>query len=1100
MWLPSTLAPEAVMPSTSIATQQREQVFLPGGGGSSVMWPPTLGVSALHHPPFNLPQPPGSLAVPPKQLQPVPSHTGPAHAAPQHYGAPSNLPTARPPLRADHRHQPSSPQHQLPPFGPLHQLPPSRFLHPVAQPVSGDVSPVHPHSASDTRTTLVVPSALSGGGSSSGMSLTWKTNRLQQHIQKSAAPSDVEAFTSHVENLVPCGKAAGCLAVQVKQCTNFNNCNIRPGTNLLIRIIVNNIIKCTKPQPFIEELKASIGETVIRFPDVKYFTVQVPKHSSDERNKITLEIIGLDGQLSIPRLFGRTTVHLFQIIEKGSFTQFYDMMLKNTINCKAEIELTFSYGCLGYGYSHQLKHAEKDLKNIVDHSIFVRIPPPKHRTDVHANVITAQPMDYPALLSPDLNVNVGFLDVSTLPDTQESKPAEMSRKILDLIESRNRLEQMKKEYRTLNTWEEKAEYLDKEILRKKATIETDQRKTSYFKLAVEKLSMSSKPSEEAAVEPNKERRSSAKVETILTFPETVLQRDAKTAQMTENISNVTEILHAPVTSGEMKKDQGKRTAPEIFVQDFTLCPEDQTKPEHDSLIVGKLLKESEQKEGSVQPVKQTMSGYMETVAEALYVETILKIAETVLPSEQSDEKTAQKTENISNATEILHAPVTSAEMKTYQGKRTAPKILVQDFTLCPEDQTKPEHDSLIVGKLLKESEQKEGSVQPVKQTRSGYMETVAEALYKPVPVRIAEKPPASENKYTLNQDVSRVVEVVHSVPIIQCSEVPINTTGIEAYKSVHALCDLKFPQTALTSREMSKTNIQLLPKITNTHLYGDITEPRAGRDHPSMSITQLSQPVEPMVHFENFSCHMFLEKMDSSQACKESLAHLEKILECNESDVSQVEETPRTFSIENWREPTSEKLTSSIKKLKVPLENRDCLRKLESSKAPVLSTFSTSEKEPQLQKIVNEEKKGKKQGVKIHKMCPTLGQAVPQMEEQCENICSEMVKEVLRKTSSSVRLSPKEKLKDRAVVEFGEQHNSILEEQCQRKKEGIEETCDRRLNNLFYLGSHKVMNESAKKLPESWVQQQAVKLQREKKGTNNSIASSIRFKTQALRR
>ncbi|XP_051705227.2 cation channel sperm-associated targeting subunit tau isoform X3 [Oryctolagus cuniculus] len=154
-------------------------------------------------------------------------------------------------------------------------------------------------------------------------------------------------------------------------------------------------------------------------------------------------------------LFRRSSeLHLYEVIQKGCFTEELQMMNKNTFICRVEVEFMFSYGNFGYGFSHQLK----PLQKIIEPSMFMKVAPPPERTDPVTNVILPQPVEYPAFLSPDLNVTVG--NPNTMP--QLNQPSMVRLEKLQQ-QPRERLEQMKTEYRNLRTWMEKVGYLDKII-------------------------------------------------------------------------------------------------------------------------------------------------------------------------------------------------------------------------------------------------------------------------------------------------------------------------------------------------------------------------------------------------------------------------------------------------------------------------------------------------------------------------------------------------------------------------------------------------------------------------------------------------------------
>ncbi|EPQ02698.1 Amyotrophic lateral sclerosis 2 chromosomal region candidate protein 11 protein [Myotis brandtii] len=116
-----------------------------------------------------------------------------------------------------------------------------------------------------------------------------------------------------------------------------------------------------------------------------------------------------------------------------------------------EVDFMFSYGNFGYGFSHQLK----PLQKIVEPPMFMNVPPPPERKDPVTNIIIPQSIEYPAFLSPDLKVTVGMPP----PEDQSNQPPPVRLEKL-LQQPRERLEKMKKEYRDLPTWREKASYLE----------------------------------------------------------------------------------------------------------------------------------------------------------------------------------------------------------------------------------------------------------------------------------------------------------------------------------------------------------------------------------------------------------------------------------------------------------------------------------------------------------------------------------------------------------------------------------------------------------------------------------------------------------------
>ncbi|VCW84174.1 unnamed protein product [Gulo gulo] len=210
-------------------------------------------------------------------------------------------------------------------------------------------------------------------------------------------------ITPEVPTLVPFGDVVGCIAIHIKNCRHFTpKISLQHFNNLFIRISINNIVKCTK----VCSLASQNGEkyTTVNFDDTKYFSVQVPRRQDDERNNIYLELMQYKSTEKYPLSLGSVKVHLYDVIQKGCFIEEFEMLHKNMPICKVAVEFMFSYGNFGYGFSHQLK----PLQKIIEPSMFMNIAPPPGRIDPVTNVITPQPIEYPAFLSPDLNVTVGM--------------------------------------------------------------------------------------------------------------------------------------------------------------------------------------------------------------------------------------------------------------------------------------------------------------------------------------------------------------------------------------------------------------------------------------------------------------------------------------------------------------------------------------------------------------------------------------------------------------------------------------------------------------------------------------------------------------------
>ncbi|KAF0872253.1 C2CD6 protein, partial [Crocuta crocuta] len=261
-----------------------------------------------------------------------------------------------------------------------------------------------------------------------------------------------------VPTLVPFGDVVGCLAIHVKNCRHFTpKIGLQYYSNLFIRISINNIVKCTKMCSLLPQ--SDEKNAIIKFDDIKYFSIQIPRRQDDERNNIYLELMKYDNTEKYPLLLGSVKVHLYEVIQKGCFIEEFQILNKNTFICRVEVEFMFSYGNFGYGFSHQLK----PLQKIIEPSMFMNVAPPPERTDPVTNVITPQPIEYPAFLSPDLNLTVGM--PTAVPQTDQPSVVRLEKL---QQQPRERLEKMKKEYRSLSTWIEKVSYLEEVLTPKMA--------------------------------------------------------------------------------------------------------------------------------------------------------------------------------------------------------------------------------------------------------------------------------------------------------------------------------------------------------------------------------------------------------------------------------------------------------------------------------------------------------------------------------------------------------------------------------------------------------------------------------------------------------
>ncbi|XP_008592214.1 PREDICTED: amyotrophic lateral sclerosis 2 chromosomal region candidate gene 11 protein-like, partial [Galeopterus variegatus] len=140
--------------------------------------------------------------------------------------------------------------------------------------------------------------------------------RLLNMLRKTlkGSESEEQEVVPETPTLEPFGDVVGCLAVHIKNCGHFMpKISLLHYTNLFIRISINNVVKYTKFHSLLS--KNNEKNPAIKFGEIKYFSVQVPRRQDDERNNIHLELMQYDNIKKNPLLLGSVQVHLYEVIQ-----------------------------------------------------------------------------------------------------------------------------------------------------------------------------------------------------------------------------------------------------------------------------------------------------------------------------------------------------------------------------------------------------------------------------------------------------------------------------------------------------------------------------------------------------------------------------------------------------------------------------------------------------------------------------------------------------------------------------------------------------------------------------------------------------------------
>ncbi|KAL7861576.1 hypothetical protein SRHO_G00130170 [Serrasalmus rhombeus] len=264
-----------------------------------------------------------------------------------------------------------------------------------------------------------------------------------------AEVEDEHEEVSQPRQRIPLGAPAGVLTVNLKTCRDFSkSAPLKKGSRAAVRITIGRTVKYTVQQPYSDPMC---------FDEWKHFSLQIQKEDIcgvQQSSLVVVELIMVDPDLTTPILIGRDTIMLQDILKKSSLSHQFNLRLMQKKVCKLDADLAFSYGSMGYGYSHQLKHAGRTIESLVEKSLFPRCPPNEDR-DPLCNVIT-----------PSAWTRLDFIPSVMLQDTQTGTECRISAGLKDCIQKRGRLLHLHQGLDECKTGEDRVQFLEKLILKK----------------------------------------------------------------------------------------------------------------------------------------------------------------------------------------------------------------------------------------------------------------------------------------------------------------------------------------------------------------------------------------------------------------------------------------------------------------------------------------------------------------------------------------------------------------------------------------------------------------------------------------------------------
>ncbi|XP_067948630.1 cation channel sperm-associated targeting subunit tau-like [Watersipora subatra] len=219
----------------------------------------------------------------------------------------------------------------------------------------------------------------------------------------------------------------GVLAMHIKRCKALK---VQDGSkafskrlpvSLYFKMMVGEIVKITS----VNDVRCS-NDVGVMIDDLKHFLVVINNKLDDDSNKVRLMLMGFQGNNKHKKL-GEKEIHLFNIIRNLFIVETLELAKNAHVMGEVDVEMAFSYGCFGYGYSSQLESKTHTPAEQISQSLFFRAEPPFDRVHDTRDVMTAIPVPHPP-----------FIDWSVQVDMAMSNRDYMTSSIADLMAGKDK--------------------------------------------------------------------------------------------------------------------------------------------------------------------------------------------------------------------------------------------------------------------------------------------------------------------------------------------------------------------------------------------------------------------------------------------------------------------------------------------------------------------------------------------------------------------------------------------------------------------------------------------------------------------------------------
>jgi len=203
----------------------------------------------------------------------------------------------------------------------------------------------------------------------------------------------------------------GVVSVTVRS-LNFSDIS---STDYMVNDI-NNIYAILKLRTLSSRTKIIINDlNTLVINQTLHFPTTVIKNKRHPYNLLSISVYGFDMDIKESRNIGNVYFHLHDIISMSPIIGSYDLWNNELFVGTIDLEITFNYGMLGYGYSDQLNEHLSDPIEMCTYSLFPRINPSEGLSRQTDNIISLTATVHPTFIPFNCKVLLSYgLDIHPL--------------------------------------------------------------------------------------------------------------------------------------------------------------------------------------------------------------------------------------------------------------------------------------------------------------------------------------------------------------------------------------------------------------------------------------------------------------------------------------------------------------------------------------------------------------------------------------------------------------------------------------------------------------------------------------------------------------